>query len=255
MHLRIRMLALLVVVPLIVVMFGTSANSVSAETLTLTVEPQEGMPGDQLKVSVSASNADDLGALQAEVTFDPNVLDLQSVSSGELAGEALVDFAVTESGTAKIGIATLEGISGDGELLILEFQVVGGDGDSSTITLGNGEAWKQESHARILVDSIAGQITVTGDRSNEASETGDADDNNALPIPNQWIIPLVAASCLVLLLLFWRMTRRPKPKQQTGRAVNTVSTQRSDTERNFCSECGAQNKPGAKFCSACGTQL
>jgi len=97
-------------------------------------------PSDTIvEVPVEVKGAFDLGSLRVEFNYDQQVLELQSVKTGPLGRNALLDWNQETPGMVRIGLVDANGINGDGEILILVFILTLQDG-SSPFTLESVEA-------------------------------------------------------------------------------------------------------------------
>ncbi len=86
-----------------------------------------------LDVPITVRGASNLGSLQLEVGFDPQVLELKGAKAGPLARNALVNSKSSAPGKVQIGLVTTSGISGDGAVITLTFNTTGKAGSSSLI--------------------------------------------------------------------------------------------------------------------------
>jgi len=132
----------------------------SAAALNISIGSHETDAGASLDVPVMADVPDAVGALQFDVTFDPAVLSISDVTSGALLGNALVEFGGEPAGTVAVAIASLDGISGNGDLVVLTFDVVGDGGDSTALEVSDARAWEGENHLEVLVDAQGGDVSI-----------------------------------------------------------------------------------------------
>lgn len=166
----------------------------SAASVTLQVDELEGAAGETTTVPIEVRNAAGIGALHVELNYDPDVVELQTVDKGELlTGSSLVDFTVPEPGRLIVGIATLDDIEGDGEVLVAEFKVTGEEEEQTDLALENARAWEGETRFDILVRTRPGRLTVTG---------------GGLPL----LYIVLALIALLLVLLVFLLARRRRPQ-------------------------------------------
>jgi len=172
------------------------ARAAFGASVTVSAPTVEAQAGGTVDVPIQLAGAQGLGAVHVELVYDPSVLTAESVTKGALAGNnALVESNLKQAGRAIIGVVTLDGISGDGTLATVRFQVKGDAGAKSALNFENNQAWERESHAEVLVTSQPGQVTI------------------AAGLPT-WLLPgLGALVVLVLLaiLLFVLLRRRRAP--------------------------------------------
>ena len=92
-----------------------------------------------LEVPIEVRGALNVGGLQLELIYDPEVLELQEVRAGPLARNALLESNSETPGRLKIALVDASGINGDGAVITVIFLPTGREG-SSSLTLGNVEA-------------------------------------------------------------------------------------------------------------------
>ncbi len=99
-------------------------------------------PGGVFTVTVDISQVDNFDACNYDVSFDPTVLRLDNVTSGDLNGTSIPVDIWNETSPDRYTIVQnvpgLAGVSGSGYLAVLHFQVIGSQGQGSNISLSNG---------------------------------------------------------------------------------------------------------------------
>ncbi len=134
---------------------GTTEPTTQTQTLSALV-PASASDGVQVSLDASAeaaansnftatvaiSQVEDFDACNYDVSFDPSVLRLDNVTDGNIGGTVIPVGIWTENvtGTYRViqNIPGLNGATGSGHLAILQFHVVGSQGQSSDIGLSNG---------------------------------------------------------------------------------------------------------------------
>lgn len=106
-----------------------------AATTTVSVADSSGANGDMVKVPVNVVDASNLGAMRISLTYDSSVLKGIEADSGALATNSLVESNEIESGKMLLSFADTNGISGDGTILEVTFEVVGDLGASTQIAI------------------------------------------------------------------------------------------------------------------------
>ena len=100
--------------------------------------------GGNFVVKVNIDNVSNLGSWQYDVVFDPAVLEVTDVSSGEIASSTMPveagDWNMEEAGGLRVmgNMGGSSPASGSGYLSQLHFRVIGQVGDTSNISLANG---------------------------------------------------------------------------------------------------------------------
>jgi hypothetical protein len=132
--------------------------------ITVTAGPATGATGTEATVAVQVRGAVDLGSFQAELSFDPAVLQLKSVEKGALMANALFEYSAGAEGTVKFGAAAAESVAGDGVLAECRFLVMGRPGSRSELKFVKVEAWTIGSPrpTPLAVEAVDGAFTVAG---------------------------------------------------------------------------------------------
>ena len=107
----------------------------SASGLTVSVSDTVGAPEDTVKVPINLEAASDVGSMDIVLTYDSNVLRAVAVEASKLGKNALIESNTAEEGEVLIALADSSGITGDGELAIISFEVLGDSGTTSPLTL------------------------------------------------------------------------------------------------------------------------
>jgi hypothetical protein len=126
-----------------VIFLAIMSSSAIANNMTLTVGSIESPAGTEVAVPLRVTQAVRLGALQMDVLFDEQVLDFRSASPNSFEDPITIDQHVVEPGRLRLVMNTSASasISGDHDLLTLNFQVIGSVGSQSKVALEAIEAW------------------------------------------------------------------------------------------------------------------
>ena len=233
-HILLRVVLLL----LIAVLLSTAASH--AASLTVRVESVQAAPGEQAEIPITVEGSPGMVAMHLELTYDPAILEVETVDPGALlAGKALMEFNTEEVGRLVIGFASAEEIEGDGTLAVARFKVNGEEGQTSSLGLENGMAW-DEIGVDIIVNTEAGEFTV-----------GSA----GLPLPLPLLLAAALAVVLLFLLLLGVMRRRRRQPVPVESPRPSRPSPPAGAGPSFCSQCGAQLKAGAQFCASCGHRV
>jgi hypothetical protein len=92
--------------------------------------------GAKATIPISVAGASNLGAMDVTISYDPAVLKFSKAELGELSTNGIVEGNEVQPGVAKISFADTKGISGDGTLLLVTFEVVGAKGASTALNAG-----------------------------------------------------------------------------------------------------------------------
>ena len=245
------------VIALVAMLLTLTVSAVLAQTpTTVRVQDTEIESDESGSVPISLEGSPGIVAMHIEITYDPDILEWEGLEQGALlAGNALIESNAQERGLVIIGFATLEGASGDGELILANFKSTGEEG-STTVSLQNVQAWDSNGFD-VLIETQNGEISI----------------DSGFPL---WLILLILAILallflIVLGLIIWLVRRRsrrsepaaestpapvaPVPPAATPQTPSPQPGGEQTTQPRFCSSCGQPLQPGAAFCSNCGTQV
>lgn len=157
-------------------------------------------------VPIVITGADGIVAMHVEITYDPAVLQWDSLENGNLlSSNSLVEVNPDIAGTVIVGIATLDPVSGTGPLLLPRFSVLGVDGATATVGLQNVAAW-DENGFDVLIQTQDQNLAIAG--------------GSGLPI---LLIALIVGAVVIIGIAAWLMKgRRTPPAVSPGSTPATV---------------------------------
>ena len=136
MQIKMKKIKMLVVVLFLMLAFAfTFVGEAVAATTTVSVADSSGANGDMVKVPINVVDASNLGTMGISLTYDSSVLKGIEADSGALATNSLVESNEIEAGKMLISFADTSGISGDGAILEVTFEVLGDPGVSTQIAI------------------------------------------------------------------------------------------------------------------------
>ena len=115
--------------------------------------------GKEARITVMMCNAKDLANMDFSISYNPSVLRFKDAEKGSLNSNSLFESNEISSGNVKISFASSKGVSGSGSIAILIFDVVGSNGDSTTLT-GNVNTASTSSGSPISITINPGKFTV-----------------------------------------------------------------------------------------------
>jgi hypothetical protein len=122
---------------LLLVLVGLAlTGTASAAAVMVTIPSGTVGAGAKATIPVMVSGASNLGAMDLTIAYDPAVLKFSKAELGELSTNGIVEGNEGQPGVTKISFADTKGISGDGTLLKITFDVVGANGASTTLNAG-----------------------------------------------------------------------------------------------------------------------
>ncbi len=119
--------------------------------------------GSTVRIPVSLCGADRLGDLNVTITYDPSVLRATGFLRGAFLGNALFDANLVPQGTIRLGMADNEGLTGNGYLTYLEFDVVGAPGSKTVLRGQVTTAHRADNDQAVQVSVVDGLFTVTAE--------------------------------------------------------------------------------------------
>jgi hypothetical protein len=138
-----------------------AAAAPAAPLLLVSVAPSTGSPGQEVDVLVGVKGAANLGALEFRLTFDSAVLEMKKCDPGVFAAAAgILDFKAGDAGKAGMGLASTQGLNGDGDLFKVTFLVRGQPGQKSPLHLEAVRAWEATTVTESLVSVENAEFTV-----------------------------------------------------------------------------------------------
>jgi hypothetical protein len=131
----------------------------------LTVEHATGRPDTTATVNLLVSNASEIGAMDLALRYDPAVVRFAGFQTGTSAEDALLEANEVEPGLLLLALADSNGLSGDGTLAVLTFDVTGADGDRTAIAVEAVRAYHYELLTDIPMSTTPGELLITGKES------------------------------------------------------------------------------------------
>lgn len=117
---------------------------VSGAAVVSTPDRVAGAPGALVEVPISAVPADGALGIDLRLTFNPGVLQAQSVATTSLTESMSLTFNLTTPGQAVISLFAGEPIAGSGVLVNVTCAVVGPVGDATPLNLARGDLNERE---------------------------------------------------------------------------------------------------------------
>ena len=136
----IRNISTLIILALVLVSCITAPVLADGETTISISAPDEVTPGSSFTVTIDITGVEDLNAVQYDISFDPSVIRLDSVSDGQINSIAISAMSnkIGEGHWRVVQSMGLGKISGSGCLATLHFRAVGTGGANSGIDITNG---------------------------------------------------------------------------------------------------------------------
>jgi hypothetical protein len=110
-------------------------GTVSAAGIVVSIDGQTVGAGGKAVIPVKVTGASNLGGVDLTVTYDPAVLKFTSAEQGALSTNGMIASNETRPGTVVMGLVDSKGMTGDGNLVVLTFDVIGSEGSSTQMNV------------------------------------------------------------------------------------------------------------------------
>ncbi len=197
--------------------------------------------GSESTLPVSITGARDLGALQFEVLFNEDIMEIVNVTRGAGIPPVLLDFNVVRPGLLRVALAGSEPVDGNAKI---ELRIRGLTAGSGSIAIQEVNAWALTTGFEILTESRPGQVTVSA----------------GLPVLGIWIILIAVALVLLLIAIIAMILRMRKKNARVTYHSNkppipNVRPQSPPSFKRFCPGCGQALSANTAFCEQCGEKI
>jgi hypothetical protein len=153
------------VISITVLLFALIAQAAGLE---VSVSDATGAKGGTALVPLNLSGASAIGSMDIVLKYDPGILRAMSVEGTGLGENAYIEANTAKEGEAVIALADSRGMNGDGAFAIVSFEVLGGIGSTSQLTIE-----KVTVHNIDLVQISATTKSATLKVTGEAPKSGD----------------------------------------------------------------------------------
>ena len=118
-----------------------------------------GKPGvKEIQIPVNITGASNIGSLHLELVYDAAILDVTTVESGTLMGNALYEYNIDTPGRIVVGLINSTGIHGDGSLLVFDLQVLEKASTTVPLVLENVAAYDASTLNRLTLSTMNGSF-------------------------------------------------------------------------------------------------
>ena len=122
--------------------------------------PPTPMAAPRIEVPVYLTGATNVGSLEFVLVYEPSVLEVVGVEKGALARTALIDSGSRTAGRLWTAVIDTNGISGNGPVAVVSFNVVGNGVERISLTLESVYAYNATSLLDIVTEASAGSFTL-----------------------------------------------------------------------------------------------
>ena len=150
------------------------------EDTKVSVSAPDGVkPGDEFSAHIMIEDVTDFDAAQFDLSFDPDLLIVTSVSNGEINSEdvPVLNWNLKPDDPGRLMVVVdlpgVDGVSGSGYLAKITFEVTGDDGDTSNIEISNGLLGNKNA-AKIPATWTGGEVKVDASATPQPTASQDA---------------------------------------------------------------------------------
>lgn len=221
-------------------------------SVTVVAPTVEGAVGQEIKAPILVKDAQGVGALELELTYDPGVLELIEVQPGAILS-GLVDFNVLQPGRVKIAMATSQAVNGSGELFVISFKVTAAG--QSPLGLENVLAWEQANSQEMTANLKPGAFKTSG-----GTTVAGSPGFSYLTVGAILIVLVIAILGFFFTKKLLAAAGKAGVQSEPGSAVmqhhlGASSTMGYSVSGLRCLECGQILSLDSMFCRTCGATL
>ena len=132
-----------------------------AANAELFVSDVSGSAGSSVEIPINLKSSAGIGSIDAVVSYDASVLQLDSVEKGSLTGNSMIDYNTNTQGRVSLAMADSQGMKGEGSVAVLKFKVLGKEGDKSAINIESASANDAATLIDVRLDTKAGSFNAT----------------------------------------------------------------------------------------------
>ena len=181
----------------ILLMLMIVSGSARADGL-LSLEPASGPGGGNAIVKVFQKGAKETGALDVEISFQPESLEFIKAETAEVADNAMIEANAISPGRVKIAMMDLDGLSGDGAVMALHFKINAADGETIPIKIVSASANHFDALVEIPLKTQDGQLKVTTQK----------------PLFHPMLVQILIGAVAAIVILFLLCAYRSSKKRQ-----------------------------------------
>ena len=153
-----RVLGRLLIVFLVVV--AAAPWAIADDPARLEVASTTAPVGGTAQVKVTVGGAREVGAMDLDLRYDPEVLRFVAIERGPAAQQALADSNAIQPGRLLIALAASDGLADAGLLLTASFDVLGAEGARSPVAVEAANAYHFEELIDLPLQTTGGEVVV-----------------------------------------------------------------------------------------------
>jgi hypothetical protein len=115
---------------------------------------------NEVAIPVDVFGAGYIGSLHFELVYDTTVLEVVNVEGGMMAGNALFESDITSPGRVIVGMVSSGGITGDGPVAMITFNIKNKNAGSTSLVLESVAAHSSLDLSKLPVSYVAGNFEI-----------------------------------------------------------------------------------------------
>ena len=144
-------------------------SMVSVDALTLRIPDTTGYIGKTITIPVDLENASDIGSIELVVLYNNSILSAKKVEKGGLT-KGLITSNTSEAGIIAVNLVDSNGISGDGDIIKITFDVL--SEGSTPLMIQNARAYNVDTYTDLPVDTVDGVLTASASTAGSGQTPG-----------------------------------------------------------------------------------
>ena len=117
--------------------YYTTYNDTDNDTdqvTVLSIESTQISPNQEVQLPIKIINAEDIGSMDMTLTYNSSVLSASSLTAGAITSDSIFDHDI-QPGMINISLVDDNGINGNGSIATITFNVIGEEGDTTSLVL------------------------------------------------------------------------------------------------------------------------
>jgi hypothetical protein len=174
---KIKTKKILLIIPIVMLIISTTIVVAHGEGNVDVKVNASDFVSDRFEVTIEIRNVTDLTSGQFDLSFDPDVIQLDDVEPGSIDGTRvpIEMWHLVDDGKVRILLKLPDAglVSGSGDLATINFEVVGNDGDTSDLEISDAELFSYISRDSTLLGSNTELEEIDADWSGNVVTVGD----------------------------------------------------------------------------------
>lgn len=112
----------------------SNGSDYTIDGVVLSIESSQSSPGNTVQLPIKIINAENIGNMDISLTYDPEVLTANDLTKGAITSDSLFVHNI-QPGIVNISLVDDAGITGDGSIAHITFNVIGEKGDACSLIL------------------------------------------------------------------------------------------------------------------------